>query len=89
MDERRFNASLAHRLDDPDRLLWLLPAKVLDALAVRPGETIADVGAGTGYFSVPLAHAVGPSGKVYAVDAQPEMLVWLRQKLNAGRSVQC
>ena len=84
MDERRFNASLAHRLDDPDRLLWLPPAKVLDALAVRPGETIADVGAGTGYFSVPLAHAVGPSGKVYAVDAQPEMLVWLRQKLNEG-----
>src|ERR1039458_606565 len=82
--EGRFPASEAHRLDDPERLLWLPPAAVLGALAVRPGETIADVGAGTGYFSLPLAKAVGPEGKVYAVDAQAEMLSLLRQKLDAA-----
>ena len=51
-------------------------------MALHSGETIADVGAGTGYFSLPLAQAVGPQGKVYAVDAQEEMLSLLRQKLD-------
>jgi ubiquinone/menaquinone biosynthesis C-methylase UbiE len=50
-------------------------------MAVHSGQTIADVGAGTGYFSLPLADAVGPQGKVYAVDAQNEMLMLLKQKL--------
>jgi ubiquinone/menaquinone biosynthesis C-methylase UbiE len=82
MNERRFNAAHAHRLDDPARRAWLPPAEVLGAMALHPGETIADVGAGTGYFSLPLAQAVGPQGKVYAVDAQEEMLSLLRQKLD-------
>ncbi len=82
MNERRFNASLAHRLDDPARKASLPSAQVLEALALRSGESIADVGAGTGYFSLPLAQAVGPHGKVYAVDAQEEMLDLLRKKLD-------
>ena len=82
MNERRFNAAHAHRLDDPERRAWLPPAEVLGALALHVGDTIADVGAGTGYFSLPLAQAVGPQGKVYAVDAQEEMLSLLRQKLD-------
>jgi ubiquinone/menaquinone biosynthesis C-methylase UbiE len=51
-------------------------------MAVHPDQTVADVGAGTGYFSLPLADAVGLQGKVYAVDAQNEMLLLLRQKLD-------
>jgi ubiquinone/menaquinone biosynthesis C-methylase UbiE len=82
MNERRFNATHAHRLDDPARRAWLPPAEVLGAMALHPGDTIADVGAGTGYFSLPLAQAVGPQGKVYAVDAQEEMLSLLRKKLD-------
>jgi ubiquinone/menaquinone biosynthesis C-methylase UbiE len=82
MNDRRFPASRAQRLENPERLLWLPPAEVIVALALRPGETIADVGAGTGYFSLPLSHAVGALGKVYAVDAQAEMLSWLKQKLD-------
>ena len=82
MNERRFNAAHAHRLDDPARRVSLPPAEVLGAMALHRGETIADVGAGTGYFSLPLAQAVGPQGKVYAVDAQEEMLSLLRQKLD-------
>jgi ubiquinone/menaquinone biosynthesis C-methylase UbiE len=84
MHDKRFPASEAHRLDDPARMVWLPPAEVLGALSLRPGDTIADLGAGTGYFSLPLAKAVGTEGKVYAVDAQAEMLAHLRQKLQQG-----
>jgi ubiquinone/menaquinone biosynthesis C-methylase UbiE len=81
MHERRLAASHAHRLDSPARLLFLPPGEVLDALALHAGDTVADVGAGTGYFTLPMARAVGPKGKVYAVDAQAEMLVLLKEKL--------
>lgn len=84
MTDKRFNASQAHRLDAPERIMWLPPAEVIAALAIRPGETIADVGAGTGYFALPMAAAAGPHGKVFAVDAQQEMLAHLRQKLHDG-----
>jgi ubiquinone/menaquinone biosynthesis C-methylase UbiE len=84
MHDKRFPASEAHRLDDPARKVWLPPAEVLAALSLRQNDTIADLGAGTGYFSLPLAKAVGANGKVYAVDAQDEMLALLRQKLLEG-----
>ncbi len=84
MTGRPFNPSQAHKLDAPERLVWLPPAEVIAALAVRAGDIIADVGAGTGYFSLPLALAAGPQGKVYAIDAQAEMLAHLRQKLQDG-----
>jgi ubiquinone/menaquinone biosynthesis C-methylase UbiE len=82
MHNRRFPAAEAHRLDLPARRIWLPPADVLGAMAVHSGQTVADVGAGTGYFSLPLADVVGSQGKVYAVDAQNEMLLLLRQKLD-------
>ena len=82
MHDMRFLASNASKLDDPKRNEMLPVAAVLGFLAVLPGEAIADVGAGTGYFSLPLAEAVGPKGKVYAVDAQVEMLARIKQKLN-------
>jgi ubiquinone/menaquinone biosynthesis C-methylase UbiE len=82
MNNRLFNASMAKRLDDPKRLLWLPPAAVLDALAIQPGDAIADIGAGTGYFSFPMAHAAGPLGQIYAVDSQAEMLEHLQHKFD-------
>lgn len=82
MTEKRFHHSQAHRLDAPERLVWLPPADVVRALDVRAGQAIADIGAGTGYFALPLAAAVGPSGIVFAVDAQTEMLDLLRGKLS-------
>lgn len=78
--DKRFNPSQAHRLDAPERLLWLPPADILHALNLKAGESVADVGAGTGYFSLPMAKAVGNAGIVYAVDAQEEMLELLRRK---------
>lgn len=81
MHEKRFSASQAHRLDDPERRKWLPPDEVIAALDAQPGETVADVGAGTGYFALPLAQAVGPTGKIYAVDSQAAMLGRLLEKL--------
>jgi predicted methyltransferase len=55
------------------------PEVVLAAMGLREGMTIAEIGTGTGYFARRLAKAVGPSGKVYAVDIQPEMLELLKE----------
>jgi ubiquinone/menaquinone biosynthesis C-methylase UbiE len=84
MNDRIMNAPLAGRLDNPERLLWIPPAVVIGAPAVQPGDAIADIGAGTGYFSLPLAHAAGSLGQVYAVDCQAEMLGHLQFKLDTG-----
>ena len=54
------------------------PEKALDALGLEKGMVVADVGAGTGYFSLRMARRVGPEGRVYANDVQPEMLEKLR-----------
>lgn len=59
------------------------PAKALDAIGITPGMVIADIGAGTGYFSRRMAKRAAPGGKVYAVDIQPRMLEALRR--NAER----
>src|SRR5436305_493175 len=59
--------------DDPKRDSWQKPHQVVQALALKPDAIVADIGAGTGYFSVRLAHMV-PKGKVYAVDLEPDMV---------------
>ncbi len=81
MGDHLFKPQDAHKLDDPERQIWLPVAEVIRALAIRPGMRVADVGAGTGYFAVPIGYAVGVEGKVYAVDLQPAMLAKLREKL--------
>ena len=57
------------------------PEKVLDALNLKEGITVADVGAGVGYFSLRLARRVGNKGRVLAVDVQPEMLELLKKNM--------
>ncbi|MBI3376329.1 MAG: class I SAM-dependent methyltransferase, partial [Betaproteobacteria bacterium] len=59
--------------DDPARDEWQKPHQVIQALALAPGASVADIGAGTGYFAVRLAHMV-PKGQVYAVDTEPDMV---------------
>lgn len=61
-------------LERPEREAREQPEKVLDLLGVGAGTTVADVGAGTGYFTVRLARRVGADGLVIATDVQPEML---------------
>lgn len=57
------------------------PDKALDELKIARGSVVADIGAGVGYLSWRLAERVGPAGKVYANDIQPEMLDLLRQNM--------
>jgi len=82
MNDRVFRHTEAHKLEDPERLKWLPPAEVLAQLRIAAGMKVADIGAGTGYFAIPMARAVGASGQVLAIDLQPEMLDLLREKLN-------
>ncbi len=80
-------------LDRPEREAEEAPEQALDALGIRAGMVVADVGAGTGYMSLRMARRVGPTGKVYANDLQPEMLQKLhaksqREKLSNVETVQ-
>jgi len=86
-------ASGAGWLDRPERETEEAPELALDALGLRAGMVVADVGAGTGYMSLRMARRVGPTGKVYANDLQPEMLQKLRantqrEKLSNVETVQ-
>ncbi len=82
---RRIASVMSHRgadwLDRMERDEEEAPERALDALDIRPGQTVVDLGAGSGYFTVRLAKRVGPSGRVIAVDIQPEMLMRLRERL--------
>jgi SAM-dependent methyltransferase len=69
----------AKQFDDPSRDAWQHPDEVLGALALAPGQAIADVGAGTGYFTVRLARAV-PDGQVFATDIEPDMVRYLTER---------
>lgn len=68
-------------LEDPARDAYQKPHEVIEALAPKPGEVIADIGAGSGYFALRLAHHVGPEGRVYAVDVSPDMILHLNQRV--------
>lgn len=57
------------------------PAKAIDLLRFEKGMVVADVGAGSGYYAIRIAEIVGPGGKVYANDIQPEMLSILKKRL--------
>ncbi len=62
------------------------PRRLLEALALEPGMTVADVGCGNGFYTLQMAEIVGPGGKVYGVDIQPEMLEMLERRA-AGAGV--
>ena len=68
-------------LEDPARDAYQKPDEVLKALGLRQGESIADIGSGSGYFTLRLAAAVGPSGRVYGVDVDPDMVRHLNRRV--------
>jgi len=81
---RRFAEVMSHRgapwLDRAERDREENTTRAIELLEVTPGMTVVDFGAGSGYYTERLARKVGPTGKVIAVDIQPEMLDLLRAR---------
>ncbi len=73
-------------LDNPERDAYQKPHEVITALNLKPGEVIADLGAGSGYFTFPLARHVGDTGRVYAVDVSPDMILHLNRRIRELQS---
>jgi ubiquinone/menaquinone biosynthesis C-methylase UbiE len=61
-------------LESPDREQWQEPDRIMDALSIAEASRVADVGAGGGWFTIRLARRVGPNGRVFAQDVQPQMI---------------
>jgi len=72
-------------LDRPERVREEAPRKLVDALELKRGAVVADIGAGTGHFSFRMARRVGRTGRVLAVDIQPEMLAIIRERMQQRR----
>lgn len=73
-------ADRAKKWNDPGRDTWQRPEEIVAALALKPGATVADVGAGTGYMVSHLSRAVSPGGTVIAIDAEPAMVEYLAKR---------
>ena len=71
-------------LDGPVRVAGLKIPEVVAAIKLQPGQIVADIGAGSGLFEVPLAKAVGPEGKVYAVEVDKAFFPEIRKRVSAG-----
>ncbi len=74
------------RMEAPDRPQWQKPDEVVAALGLAPGQTAAELGAGTGYFALRLARAVGPEGAVFAVEIESKVLEVLRERIEQAKA---
>jgi ubiquinone/menaquinone biosynthesis C-methylase UbiE len=68
-------------LEAPDRDEWQQPDKIMDRLNIADGARVADIGAGGGWFTIRLARRVGPNGRVFAEDIQPQMIEAIRRRV--------
>jgi SAM-dependent methyltransferase len=68
-------------LENPQRDAEQKPDEVIKALNLKEGDTVADIGAGSGYFSIRFARAVGASGRVFAVDTSPDMVLHMNRRI--------
>jgi len=76
-----FDPTKLAELEGPDREAWQRPDRIMDELAIGERSVVADLGAGGGWFTVHLAARVGPNGRVYAEDIQPEMLQSIKRRV--------
>jgi predicted methyltransferase len=70
-------------LEAPDRDSWQHPDQIMDTLGIAEASVVADIGAGAGWFTVRLARRVGPNGKVYSEDVQPEMVTAISRRVTS------
>lgn len=75
------SAAYIDALEDPARDAYQKPHEVMQALALEPGEVVADIGSGSGYFTLRFARHVGADGHVYAVDVNPDMVRHLNERI--------
>jgi arsenite methyltransferase len=73
-------------LDDPARDEYQKPHEVVTALALKEGDRIADIGAGSGYFTFRFARHVGASGRVFAVDINTDMIAHVNERVRAEKT---
>ena len=78
---RQFPPDALGELEGPDRERWQQPDTIMDALGIHEGSSVADLGAGGGWFTVRLARRVGPNGRVYAEDVQKPMIESMERRI--------
>src|SRR3982751_3265901 len=78
---RLFPPSDLGLLESPDRDLWQRPDQIMDAMAIADASVVADIGAGSGWFTIRLARRVGPQGTVYAEDVQTAMINAIQRRV--------
>jgi ubiquinone/menaquinone biosynthesis C-methylase UbiE len=78
-DPKKWSASF----DDPERDKWQMPGRIVEALALKPADIVADIGAGTGYMAVRFARAL-KGGTVLAVDIEPNMVKHMAERAKAA-----
>lgn len=77
----KFDVKSMAKLDSPERRSVLPPDKIIEILGLNPGDTVADMGCGIGYFTFPVSLAVGSTGKVYAMEND---LFWPDEAVDVG-----
>jgi ubiquinone/menaquinone biosynthesis C-methylase UbiE len=88
MPDKIFKPENMSRLDSEQRRQVLPPALVLDAMDIRRGDSILDIGAGTGYFAIPASDLAGPTGKVFAADISEKMLEETRKRAGSRNNME-
>ncbi len=83
----KFNPEHLERLMSEERENHLSPERVLRESGLRTGQAFADIGSGPGFFTIPAARIIGPTGMAFAVDTQTEMLIYLRDRKNPPDNV--
>ncbi|MGF1507901.1 MAG: class I SAM-dependent methyltransferase [Myxococcota bacterium] len=84
--DHRFSSpeTFAEEWNSPDRDVWQKPEAIVAALALEPGATVVDLGAGTGYLTERLRGEVGPKGRVLALDVEPAMVAFLEKRRSSA-----
>ncbi|MFQ5645934.1 MAG: methyltransferase domain-containing protein [bacterium] len=76
---------LIKKFESADRSAWQMPEAVIEHLRIKSGDTVADIGSGTGYFTHLFSRAAGNSGKVYAIDVDPGFIKHLQERFSEDR----
>jgi len=79
---RLFRPEDLSELEAPDRDEWQQPGKIMDIMGIGEASVVADLGAGSGWFTIRLANRVGPNGRVYAKDVQKPMIQAIKVRVD-------